>query len=246
MRDLTPSAVTRSARFAVAAVALMLFAWPAMSQAQGPAKCVVLDPELQRSYTGGCKDDLAEGYGEATGAAEYKGAFRAGRKHGRGAKIWPASGDRYEGDFIDDRKEGIGSYIWGPRSVWAGEKYSGSYLNDRRHGFGVYEWPGGDRYAGAWENDAITGPATPMMIARARAYAEAAAAVGKPGAKVCRDMMVGIATRDRVRGTVMAVEADKISVRIDDAGRFQHTISDRAIGKGDIVRDALQTWIPCL
>ena len=227
-------------------IAWVALAFAPIALGQSPAQCVVLDPELQGSYVGGCKDGLAEGYGEATGAAAYKGGFRAGRKHGKGAKIWPSSGDRYEGDFIDDRKEGVGTYTWGPRSGWAGEKYSGSYLNDRRDGFGVYEWPGGDRYTGSWAKDAITGPATPMMIARARAYAEAAAAVGKPGARVCRDMTVGIATRDRVRGTVMAVEADQISVRIDDAGRFQHTIANRAIGKGDIVRDAVRSWIPCL
>ncbi|MDP2239478.1 MAG: hypothetical protein Q8K18_04855 [Burkholderiales bacterium] len=188
---------------------------------------------------------MAEGYGEAKGAAEYKGGFRAGRKHGKGTKTWP-SGDRYAGDFVDDRKEGEGTYIWGPRSAWAGEKYSGSYLNDRRHGLGVYEWPSGDRYAGPWKNDVITGPMTPMMMARARAYAERAAAVGKEGARVCRDMIVGSVTHDWVRGTVMEVKGEKIAVRIDDAGRFPHVISDLVISKGDTVWDALQSWIPCL
>lgn len=208
--------------------------------------CVVLDPELQGSYVGGCKDGLAEGYGEATGMAEYKGGFRAGRKHGKGTKTWPSSGDRYEGEFSDDRKEGFGTYTWGPRSVWAGEKYSGGYLNDRRDGSGVYEWPSGDRYAGTWKNNVITGKPTPRMFARARAYGEAAVAVGIPGTKVCREMTVGIGTRDRVRGTVMTVEADKIVVRIDDAGRFQHTIANSPTGKGGIVRDAPQYWTPCL
>lgn len=212
---------------------------------QVPAKCVVLDPELQGSYTGACKNGRAEGYGEATGEAEYKGGFRAGRKHGRGAKTWP-SGDRYEGDFADDRKEGVGTYTWGPRSAWAGEQYSGGYLDDRRHGFGTYAWPSGDRYAGPWENDVIIGPMTPMMMARARAYAELTAAVGKPGAKVCRDMMVGSVTHDRVRGTVIEVKEGKLRVRIDDAGRFQHLISNLVIAKGDMVWDALQSWTPCL
>ena len=234
----------RALRFTFAAFGLMFFVWPAMSQA--PAKCVVLDPELQGGYAGACKDGLAEGYGEATGAAQYKGGFKAGRKHGKGAKIWPSSGDRYEGDFIDDRKEGVGAYTWGPRSVWAGEKYSGNYLNDRRNGYGVYEWPNGDRYAGAWEHDVITGPATPMMIARARAYGEAAAAVGKPGAKVCREMTVGIATRDRVRGTVTAVEADRIAVRIEDPGRFSHTLNGVTIVRGAALQDAATAWMPCL
>lgn len=221
----------------------MFFALPAMSQA--PVKCIVLDPELQASYAGGCKDGLAEGAGTAVGIATYKGEFKAGRKHGKGVKTWP-SGDRYEGDFIEDRKEGFGIYAWGPGSVWSGEKYSGGYLNDRRHGFGVYEWPRGDRYAGPWENDAISGQPTLDMLARAQAYYQLAAVVGKPGATVCRDMMVGIATRDRVQGTVTAVEAGKIAVRIDDAGRFRHVISNVEIGTGDVVWDWLQSWRPCI
>ena len=208
------------------------------------ANCVVLDPELQGRYFGGCKDGLAEGYGQAIGTAEYKGGFKAGRKNGKGTKTWP-SGDRYEGDFVDDRKQGKGTYTWGPRSAWAGEKYSGSYVGDRRQGFGVYEWPGGDRYAGPWKNDVITGPMTPKMMARTRAYAELAAAVGKRGAEVCRNMIVGSVTDDWVRGTVTEVQGERIAVRIDDPGRFPHVISDRAISKGDTVWDELQFWTPC-
>ena len=60
--------------------------------------CRVLDSELTGVYQGGCKDGLAEGYGEAKGSAEYRGAFRAGRMQGKGVKTWP-SGDRYEGEF---------------------------------------------------------------------------------------------------------------------------------------------------
>lgn len=226
------------------ALAGLAFAQIAMSQPR--ADCAVLDPELQVSYVGGCKNGLAEGYGMAKGTAEYKGGFRAGRKHGKGTKSWLSSGDRYEGDFVDDRKEGAGTYTWGPRSVWAGEKYTGSYLNDRRDGFGVYEWPSGDHYAGPWKNDLITGQPTPAMFVRARAYDVLAAAVGQPGIKVCREMIVGIGTHDWVRGTVVTAEADKIAVRIDDAGQFGHMISNRTIAKGDIVRDALLRWVPCL
>ena len=221
----------------------LLFASMAMSQT--PAKCVPLDPELQGSYIGGCVNGLADGYGEARGIAEYRGEFRAGRKHGKGVKTWPASGDRYEGDFSDDAKQGLGTYTWGPRSMWAGEKYSGNYLSDQRAGFGIYEWPGGDRYAGAWKSDVITDQPTAKMFSRARAHGEIAAAVGKPGITVCREMTVGIGTRDWLRGTVMAVEATRIGVRIENAGQFQHTISNAPIIKGDIVRDALQNWIPC-
>ncbi len=223
---------------------MVALAFAPVAVSQIPARCAVLDPELQDKYTGGCKDGLAEGYGEASGTARYKGGFRAGRKHGKGVKTWP-SGDRYEGDFMNDHKEGFGTYTWGPRSVWAGEKYSGNYHHDRRHGFGVYEWPDGDRYAGPWQNDVITGKATPKMFARERARGELAAAVGKPGAKVCRVMTVGISTQDWVRGTVMAVEADQIAVRIDDPGRFSHTFNGTTIVRGTVLRDAPAAWMPC-
>ncbi|HUP93452.1 MAG TPA: hypothetical protein VM164_01000 [Burkholderiales bacterium] len=214
--------------------------------AQSAAGCKVLDPELQGSFTGACKDGFAEGPGEARGTAYYRGEFQAGRKHGRGIKSWPSSGDRYEGDFVDDRKEGTGTYSWGRRSPSPGEKYTGQWLKDRRHGEGTYEWPSGDRYSGPWQNDAIIGPPTKAIIARARAHAERVAAVGKVGASVCREMDVGIAVVDRVRGTVVAVQGESITVRIDDAGKFQHVIANREIAKGESVSDASSLWVPCV
>jgi hypothetical protein len=219
-------------------------AWLFPAAAAGQAPCRVLDPELQGSYSGGCKDGLAEGSGEVSGVAQYKGEFKAGRKHGKGVKSWP-SGDRYEGDFVEDRKEGRGTYTWGRGSMWAGEKYTGDYRADRRHGNGVYEWPGGDRYAGPWDNDVITGAATPGMIARTRAYAEHVVAVGKPGVRVCRDLMVGTVTRDRVRGVVAAVESGRIAVRIDDPGHFPHLIGKVPVAKGATIWDEIMPWAPC-
>ena len=206
--------------------------------------CRVLDPEIAGIYQGGCKDGLAESYGEAIGAAEYRGEFRAGRKHGKGVKTWP-TGDRYEGDFVDDRKEGIGKYLWSPRGASAGESYFGAYLNDRRHGEGVYAWPSGDRYSGPWENDAITGTPTPMMIARARAKTEALLAVGKPSVKVCRALLVGIAVRDWIRGEVEEVNGDRVSVRIDDPGQQPHVLDGRPLVKGMTVWSAAAEWTPC-
>lgn len=207
--------------------------------------CAVTDPELQGTYSGGCKDGYAEGYGEARGKAYYRGELKAGRKHGKGVKSWP-SGDRYEGDFVEDRKEGKGTYTWGQSSAYAGEKYSGEWLYDKRHGHGVYEWPNGERYDGSWRDDRIAGPPTKGMLARARAQAEHAAAVGRPGVKVCREMRVGIVTQDIVRGTVTAVEGERIVVRIDNPGRFEHVIGDREIAKGAVVSDYIRSWIPCI
>jgi hypothetical protein len=258
--------------------------------ASGQTACRVLDPELAGIYQGGCKDGLAEGYGEAKGQAEYRGDFHAGRKHGKGVKTWTSrdryegefaedrkqgkgvktwpsgdryegefaedrkqgkgvktwpSGDRYEGEFVEDRKQGTGRYNWGASGPSAGESYTGAYVDDLRHGYGVYEWPSGDRYAGPWANDAITGLPTPKMVARARAKAEALAAVAKPGVKVCRALLVGIAVRDWIRGEVTAVEADMIAVRIDDPGRQPHVIDNQPLVKGMTVRSAAEEWTPC-
>jgi hypothetical protein len=224
------------------AIFMLMAALPAL--AQGPIKCTVHDPELKTSYSGSCKDGLAEGYGEAIGTARYKGEFKAGRKHGKGVKSWP-SGDRYEGEFVEDRKEGTGSYTWGPRSAWAGEKYTGRFVDDLRNGDGVYEWPNGDRYSGPWKNDMMIGKANPRMMARARAYVEHMAAVGTVGAKVCRDMTVGIAQKDRIQGVVSDVTRSSLGVRIEDAGKFLHTLNDVEVKRGDVLWDAPTAWVPC-
>jgi hypothetical protein len=217
---------------------LFAFSWQAAAQ-----ECRVLDPELQGRYAGPCVDGLAEGEGSASGFAEYRGAFKAGRKHGKGVKSWP-NGDRYEGEFVDDRKHGFGVYAWG-RGPWAGERYEGSYVNDRRHGDGVYRWPSGDSYRGPWKDDAFAGPGTAMMIARAKFEQEARAAVAKPGQKVCREMPVGIGGGDWVRGTVVQVDAERVAVRIDDPGVHAHVIADVEARRGEIIWDAPTGWTPC-
>ena len=213
--------------------------------ASAETACRVLDPELVGVYRGGCENGLAEGYGEAKGSAEYRGDFHAGRKQGRGVKTWP-SGDRYEGEFVEDRKEGIGKYTWSSSGPAAGESYSGAYLHDRRDGYGVYQWPSGDRYAGQWVDDAIAGLPTPAMIARARARTETLAAVAKPGVKVCRALLVGIAVRDWIRGEVTAVHADRIEVRIDDPGQQPHEIGGKPLAKGMTLWSDAAEWAPCI
>ena len=201
------------------------------------------DPELQGSYTGSCREGWAEGRGDARGAAHYHGDFRAGRKHGRGVKIWP-NGDRYEGDFVEDRREGGGTYLWG-EGPWRGQRYTGGYVSDRRHGHGVYEWPGGERIAGPWENDRYLGAPTKGLIGRSRAYAERAAVVGIAGARVCREMKIGVATREWVRGTVTVAGEQRITVSIDDPGTLGHAIGNVALRKGTLVEDAMKNWLPC-
>jgi hypothetical protein len=211
-----------------------------VAQAQ---ECRVLDRELAGRYSGPCKSGLAEGYGTAIGSARYEGEFKAGAKHGLGVKIWP-SGDRYEGDFDGDQKHGFGTYTWGA-GPWAGERYIGDYSRDRRHGHGVYRWPSGDVYSGAWDNDAVAGEPTEMMLARAAFEKEARKAVAKEGTKVCREMPLAGGGRDWVRGVVVGMNEEQVAVRIDDPGKQKHVVSGVAIAKGQAIWDAPMNWTPC-
>ena len=204
--------------------------------------CKVLDPELQGTYSGACVNGLAEGYGYATGTAQYQGEFKAGKKHGKGVKSWP-NGDRYEGEFVDDRKEGVGKYSWG-RGPWEGQSYEGAYRNDRRNGFGTYRFETGDVYSGPWDNDVRAGPPTEMMLARGKFEEEARAAM-KEGQKVCRDMPIGLAERDWVRGVIVETAPARIAVRIEDPGKSPHVIGDAPADRGAIVWDATTAWTPC-
>jgi hypothetical protein len=205
--------------------------------------CRVLDPELAGSYRGGCRDGLAEGPGEAKGSAEYRGEFRAGRKHGRCVKTW-ANGYRYEGGFVDDRKDGVGTYVWGANGPARGERYEGNFRADRREGFGIYTWPSGDRYEDEWANDTIAGPPTPGMLARARMQKEAEVAM-RTGARVCRQVTLGIAERDIVRGVVVSAQPGTLSVRIEEPGRFGTVLNGVQITRGAVVNDSLMAWTPC-
>jgi hypothetical protein len=206
-------------------------------------ECKVLDPELQGAYSGRCVNGLAEGLGVASGIAAYTGEFKAGKKHGKGVKTW-ANGDRYEGDFAEERIEGFGTYTFG-RGRWAGETYTGEYRAGRRHGHGVYRWATGDVYDGPWRDDVPVGPPTPMMLAREKHRQEVTGAVAKEGQKVCREVPIGIAGRDWVRGTVMAVNEERqVAVRIDAIGE-SNPLASYGLKPGVLVWAAAEEWIPC-
>jgi len=67
----TPAAFGRhpSSRKEGKALVLALVLCALSLSAQAQSKCLVLDPELQASYSGGCKDGKAEGPGTARGSA---------------------------------------------------------------------------------------------------------------------------------------------------------------------------------
>jgi hypothetical protein len=84
-----------------------------------------------------------------------------------------------------------------------------------------------------------------QALSRARADSELKAAVARVGTRVCRDSLVGIAVREILRGTVVAVNDESIDVRIDEPGSMEHTIGGRAAAKGAIVSDTFRNWVPC-
>jgi len=225
-------------------LALVLCALSLSAQAQ--SRCLVLDPELQDSYSGGCKDGKAEGQGTSRGRAAYVGGFHEGKKHGRGVKTWPW-GDRYEGEFADDAKHGMGIYTWGERSAFAGDRYEGGFANDRRSGYGVYVWASGDSYAGPWKDDAVAGRATPMMIARFRATSESLAAMAKPGVKLCHESTVGVGAGEWIEGETLAVDqaARRVEVRVTRLGPKPLFVAGTKVAAGDAVWDDPLDWIPC-
>lgn len=104
------------------------------------------------SWSGGCKDEFAEGDGalqwfeNGKPTAHYEGAYRAGKMDGRGVYSL-ANGDRYEGEFKDDEFNGHGVYSW-----TNGERYEGAWVDGKPNGQGIKTEPGGKVFSGTWIN----------------------------------------------------------------------------------------------
>jgi hypothetical protein len=78
-----------------------------------------------------------------------------------------------------------------------------------------------------------------MMRARARHVVEVRAAVAKEGQRVCREMPVGIADREWVRGVVVGIEGEHVGVRIDEPGKQGN------FPRGEVAWDLVYAWTPC-
>jgi len=92
----------------------------------------------------------------------------------------------------------------------------------------------------------VPGRAFDPEFARVLNESATEAAVAKPGARVCRQMQVGIAERDWIRGVVSQIGDGKVTVKIDDAGRFPHELNGTTLKRGAIVSDTATAWTPCL
>jgi len=214
-----------------------------------PQSCKILDPDLAHgAYHGGCKDGLADGYGEVDadenngGISSYRGDFLAGKKHGKGIKVMP-NGDRYTGDFRDDFRDGQGLYVWGAKTPWAGDRCEGEYRRDLRHGWGVYQWGNGDRYEGAWDNDLRMGPS--VMELRRQQAAEAVARSVKAGAMVCAEELWDKVNTQRMRGIVESVKDKMVQVRIVEVEGGIASHQGATLTTGALLVDEASHWHLC-
>ena len=72
------------------------------------------------------------------------------------------------------------------------------------------------------------------------------AAVAHRGVTVCRQLLVGIAERDWIRGEVIDVQGEAIAVRIEETGRFPHILKGIPIVPGAVLWNAPAAWTPCI
>lgn len=92
--------------------------------------CKVLKPEISVSYTGGCKNGLADGKGVARGIDYYEGQFKKGLPAGNGTYKW-ADGTYYEGHWEAGLREGSGKMVYRDSTVtgyWKDDVYAGEKL----------------------------------------------------------------------------------------------------------------------
>jgi hypothetical protein len=95
--------------------------------------CKVLNPRIADSYTGSCKQGLADGKGEALGVDQYNGEFKKGLPEGAGIYIWE-TGEKYEGSWKKGMRDGEGSYTFKSdgkdtvlTGIWKEDKYAGEH-----------------------------------------------------------------------------------------------------------------------
>jgi hypothetical protein len=95
-----------------------------------PGDCKVNLPGISDSYSGGCKNGLAQGKGIAQGTDHYEGQFVKGLPEGRGKYTW-ADGSYYEGQWSEGMRDGKGKMVYHDsvvNGVWLADKYIGEKL----------------------------------------------------------------------------------------------------------------------
>ena len=111
---------------------------------------------------------------------------------------------------------------------------------------GTLTWTLGLAGCGTAASDARpSGELERAAVARVLSETAARVAVSKVGAKVCRQLSIGISEHDWIRGTVTETKADRIQVRIEDPGRFPESIGGTTLTRGASISDTPLNWIPC-
>lgn len=93
------------------------------------------EPGDSISWTGGCRNSLAQGQGVLQWFMDGK------------------PGSRFEGEYRDGLLNGRGVYVFAN-----GSRYDGEYADDLRSGRGVFTHPDGESYDGEWRDGLPSGP----------------------------------------------------------------------------------------
>jgi len=91
--------------------------------------CKVLDPNLEGTYTGDCKNGKAAGLGKAVGKYTYEGEFKAGLPDGKG-EMTDDQGILFKGNFKKGKRDGEGILYFKDSTLngfWKNDKYIGLY-----------------------------------------------------------------------------------------------------------------------
>jgi len=94
--------------------------------------CRVLKPQIAGTYSGDCRNGLADGKGEATGEDFYKGEFVRGLPDGDGTYTWK-NGATYKGQWKRGLMDGTGTYTHknsGNDTVLSGKWKNDKYLGN--------------------------------------------------------------------------------------------------------------------
>lgn len=83
-------------------------------------------------------------------------------------------------------------------------------------------------------------------LARTMHESAVRASLARPGIHACRQLMVGIAERDWLRGDIVDASRSLIGVRIRDAGRFPHFVDNTFVQPGTVLWAAPAAWTPCV
>ena len=88
-------------------------------------------------------------------------------------------------------------------------------------------------------------PQVARAHAAAVAKAEARAGVAIVGTRVCRRLTLGIGNYDWISGVVVAVDAEGVTVQIDNPGRMSHVLDGVLVVRGTRLHGRAERWTPC-